>query len=261
MDDTELGTICRASTIYPVLLRRDKNLVKTDMKTEHSPQIDTQENIQEGTQEYVVLLHGLGSSRLAMLPMAHWLRRAGYSPINSGYPSTRYGIPQLAESVLPAALAQVPPTATVHFVVHSLGGILVRYYLDNHTIENLGRVVMLGTPNQGSEVIDVFSTIPGAELFDQVSAGQLGTGEKSIPLALGPANFEVGIIAGTRTVNPILSTMLPQPNDGKVAVENTKLEGMTDHIVLPVSHTFMHRKPNVAKQVIHFLQEGLFMRE
>lgn len=193
--------------------------------------------------------------------MSHWLRQSGYIPINSGYPSTRYGIAQLAERVIPKALAQVPESTTIHFVVHSLGGILVRYYLNNHTIDNLGRVVMLGTPNQGSEVIDVFSTLPGSALFEDLSAGQLGTGDNSVPLALGPANFEVGIIAGTRTVNPILSTMLPQPNDGKVAVQNTKLEGMADHIVLPVSHTFMHRKPNVAKQVIHFLQEGAFEHE
>jgi len=213
------------------------------------------------TPEYVILLHGLARTHRALWILSKTLETAGYVTINYNYPSTLYNIEQLAQDSIPNALKQVPAEAKVHFVTHSLGGILVRQYLRDHTIENLGRVVMLGPPNQGSEVADTLRELPGFSVLNGVAGGQLGTDEESVPLQLGPANFEVGIIAGTRTVNPILSTMLPDPDDGKVSVENTKLEGMTDHIVLPVTHTFMMNNPEVIKQVNYFLKYGGFYRQ
>jgi hypothetical protein len=89
---------------------------------------------------------------------------------------------------------------------------------------------------------------------------QLGTGQWSVPNNLGPANFEVGVIAGSRSINLILSTLLPDSDDGKVTVENTRLEGMRDHITLPVTHPFMMRNPTVIEQVIYFLRHGTFRK-
>lgn len=206
----------------------------------------------------VVLLHGLARTSASFAKMEHVLQDSGFVVVNKSYPSTKHTIEELAEENLLNFIAECPENSTIHFVTHSLGGILVRQYLEVNQIENMGRVVMLAPPNKGSEVTDrlkdwwLYKTINGP-------AGiQLGTDSLSTPNQLGPAVFDLGIIAGTETVNPILSTMLPNPDDGKVSVENTKLEGMTDHMQVPVSHTFILRNKTVIDQVIHFLDHGEF---
>jgi len=146
----------------------------------------------------------------------------------------------------------------VHFVTHSLGGILVRQYLLHHQIDNLGRVVMLGPPNKGSEVVDKLRDFPGFRFINGEAGLEMGTGESSVPNKLGAANFDLGIIAGTRSVNLILSRMIPGTDDGKVSVENTRLEGMRDHLQMKVTHPFMMRNAKVIEQVIHYLETGRF---
>lgn len=206
----------------------------------------------------VVLLHGLARSDNSFSKMEQNLNEEGYFVINNSYPSTKHDIETLANDIIPESVALCPDSSQIHFVSHSLGGILIRQYLSEHPVSNLGRVVMLAPPNKGSEITDemkdnlIYKTINGP-------AGlQLGTDSMSVPNQLGPANFEVGIIAGTKTVNPILSQMLPNPDDGKVSVESTKLSGMADHIEMPYSHTFIMNKDDVIEQVIHFLENGSF---
>jgi len=210
--------------------------------------------------ECVILLHGLARSDSSMKTMAAELNNVGYTAINYDYPSTQHPVEKLAYDAISDALSQCLEQSTVHFVTHSMGGILVRQYLSQHSIDNIGRVVMLGPPNQGSEVVDTLDNMPGYELINGPAGHQLGTDIDSIPNKLGPANFELGIIAGTRSINLILSTMLPSTDDGKVTVENTKLEGMKDHIALPVTHPFMMKNQDVIEQVIHFLKSGTFKK-
>lgn len=211
--------------------------------------------------ECVILLHGLARSDSSMKTMAVELTNAGYTAINYDYPSTQHSVEKLADDAVSDALSQCHEQSTVHFVTHSMGGILVRQYLSQHSIEKLGRVVMLGPPNKGSEVVDTLHNMPGYELINGPAGHQLGTDIESIPNKLGPADFELGIIAGTRSINLILSTMLPDTDDGKVTVENTKLDGMKDHIALPVTHPFMMKNQDVIEQVIHFLKSGSFKKE
>lgn len=211
--------------------------------------------------ECVILLHGLARSDSSMKTMAAELNDAGYMTVNYDYPSTKFTIEELADEAINDALLFCPSHPTIHFVTHSMGGILVRQYLSQHSIDNLGRVVMLGPPNKGSEVVDNLHNVPGYELINGPAGHQLGTDELSVPNKLGPADFELGIIAGTRSINLILSTMLPETDDGKVTVENTKLKGMKDHIALPVTHPFMMKNQEVIEQVIHFLKSGSFKKE
>lgn len=210
------------------------------------------------TADCVVLLHGLARSAYAMQSMEAGLREAGFSVANVDYPSTEKTVEELAAPAIESGVAQCPEGATIDFVTHSMGGILVRYYMQNHQFERLGRVVMLAPPNQGSEVVDDFADVPGFGLINGPAGYQLGTGEGSLPRSLGPVDFELGIIAGSETFNPLLSQSLPNPDDGKVSVESTKVEGMTDFIVMPHTHTFIMRADAVIQQTIHFLREGSF---
>jgi len=210
--------------------------------------------------ECVVLLHGLWRSENSMNKMEESLAEAGYRVQNIEYDSTEKPVEVLAPEAVTAGLEACGDADTIHFVTHSMGGILVRQYLQDRDIDHLGRVVMLGPPNQGSEVIDLYADWPGFEWFSGPAGLQLGTGEASLPRSLGPAHFDVGIIAGNRTINPILSQSLPGRDDGKVSVDATRVEGMNDHMELPVTHVFMMRDAEVIEQVLHYLANGHFDR-
>lgn len=207
----------------------------------------------------VILLHGLTRSPSSMAKLEDVLLEEGYSVVNQGYPSREKPIEDLASQALPDAIEKCGDEAkTIHVVTHSLGGILLRQYVAKNEFPRLGRAVMLGPPNQGSEIPDKMGDVPGFDLLNGPAGEQLGTGEDSVPNTLGPATFDVGVIAGTETINLILSTQIPGVDDGKVSVENTQLEGMADHIALPVSHPFIMKDDAAIKQTLLFLQTGKF---
>jgi pimeloyl-ACP methyl ester carboxylesterase len=212
--------------------------------------------------EQVILLHGLCRSSRSMEAMARALTQAGYQVWNVDYPSRTAPITQLAESAIGQAVTNCENDGAtkINFVTHSLGGILVRQYLANHSIPNLGRVVMLGPPNQGSEVVD---KLGGWWLFKKINGpagNELGTDKNSIPNNLGAANFPVGIIAGNRSINWINSLLIPGRDDGKVSVERTKLAGMSDWIQIPATHPFLMKNQTAIAQTISFLRAGKFDR-
>ena len=211
--------------------------------------------------ECVILLHGLARTHGSMEKIAEHLRNDHYHVVNLGYPSRHHAIEELAHMAIMPALKECQAHEKINFVTHSLGGILVRQFLSQHNISNLHRVVMLGPPNQGSEVVDKMANVPGFHFINGDAGLQLGTQENSVPVALGSADFDVGVIAGTSSINLILSLIIPGQDDGKVSVERTKLEGMNDHIVMDVTHSFMMRNKRVIRQVIHYLKNGSFMRE
>ena len=194
--------------------------------------------------------------------MERALSEAGYKVLNVDYPSRSASVSESGEVVVGKAVedCQRAGAAKIHIVTHSLGGILVRSYLSQHTITNLGHVVMLSPPNQGSEVVDTLGSLRIFKLINGIAGSELGTGTNSTPNQLGPATFTVGIIAGDRSINWINSAMIRGSDDGKVSVEHTKLEGMTDHIVIHATHPFLMRNKTSIRQTIHFLRNGQFDR-
>ena len=208
----------------------------------------------------VILLHGLARSDGSMSKLAEVLGEEGYQTVNVSNPSRNYEIEKLADDSIPIALEKCSGAESINFVTHSMGGILVRQYLSDKKIENLNHVVMLGPPNKGSEVIDTLADFPGFNLINGPAGFQLGTGQRSVPNRLGVVDFSLGVIAGNKTINFILSTILPGADDGKVSVERTKVEGMADHLVMPVTHPFMMKNKRVIEQVVYFLKNDHFKR-
>ncbi len=213
------------------------------------------------SRDCVVLLHGLNRSYRAMSKMATSLQEAGYSTANVDYPSQSASVEELAPIAVNEGLdkCREANAEQIHFVTHSIGGILLRYAHNETPIPELGRVVMLAPPNQGSEIVDLTRNWPTAELFSGEAGLQLGTDENSIPSQLGSVDFELGVVAGTGTISPIMSAMLPHPNDGKVSVESTKVAGMDDFLLVDNSHHYIVSSDIVIENTKAFLQTGKFL--
>lgn len=210
--------------------------------------------------EIVVLLHGLGRNNMAMWLLARRLEDAGFHVERIGYSSLNVSPGEILEEVG----SQIDSCCsrhhkTVHYVGHSLGGLLIRAYLQERRPPNLGRVVLMGTPNRGTPIVDRFRDQWWMELLGPTT-NALGTDSGSFPNSLEPPWYPVGVIAGV-TTRGNNEPWLPGADDGLVTVEATRLEGMSDFIVLRTGHAFMRYDPEVARQTISFLNDGSFVRE
>jgi len=212
------------------------------------------------TSDGVVLLHGIARTALSFRKMQAALETAGFATLNLDYASRRYPLETLAGHIHPPIehfAARL--TGGLHFVGHSMGGLLTRVYLAKHRPERLGRVVMLGTPNGGSEIADRYKNFLLYRAFFGPAGQQLGTQRDAAVAAMLPAvDYPVGIIAGDRSIYPLASALLPKPNDGRVSVANTRLDGMADHVVIHSAHPFLMRNGRAITETIAFLRDGKF---
>jgi pimeloyl-ACP methyl ester carboxylesterase len=202
--------------------------------------------------ETVVLVHGLYVHGLWMRLLEYWLEQSGYHTVNFSYPSMTRSPAENAED-LHRQLERVEGS-TVHFLAHSMGGLVVRHLFHHYPQQRPGRIVTLGTPHQGSYAAQVMH-YSGLGFFvgEGMEAGLLG----QAPAWTAP-NL-LGSIAGTLNIGVgLLFPGMPAPADGMIAVVETQFPGMTDHICLPVSHMQMLVDPSTITQACAFFATGRF---
>lgn len=213
--------------------------------------------------ENIILLHGMARSPFSMKKMAKFLKRQGYGVLNFGYSSRSKTVEAIAEAEIPVAVARCRKAGAkrIHFVTHSLGGIVLRQYLQTEASPEIGRVVMLSPPNHGSELADALKHLWLYRWVNGPAGQQVGTERGSLPNRLAPVKAEVGVITGSRSLNPFYSSLIPGPDDGKVSVESAKLDEMRDFRAIPASHTFIMNDERVLAQTAYFLKHGKFAVE
>ena len=208
----------------------------------------------------VVLLHGIAGRSLMLRRIERALQRAGFATLNLDYQSRKKRLDELAEDIHPAiACFAAEQDGPLHFVTHSMGGLLARVYITQHRPRRLGRVVMLGPPNGGSEIADRLKDILLYRSYFGPAGLQLVTTKDATLAALPPLDYEVGIISGNRFLDPISALLLlPWPNDGRVSVASCKLDDMADHTTVKASHMGLLVHPIAVRQTVAFLRDGRF---
>ncbi len=207
----------------------------------------------------VVLLHGLVRHGESMEKMARQLSQSGYRVCNIDYPSRYFPVETLANDfVLPRIQeCQSQNKGQLHFVTHSMGGIIVRALGEFLVGYPLGRFVMLSPPNQGSELSDRSKNSWLAYQINGPAGQELGTSSDSLPNRLAEPVLTFGVIAAKNS-NSFMSFLIPGDDDGKVSLERMQLAGMQDFIVIDSTHSFMMQDWEVIEQTLYFLAHKKF---
>jgi len=207
-----------------------------------------------------VLLHGIGRTHSWMRKLEKTLQRQGFATLNLGYASRKKPLELLATDIDgPITQFAGEIDGPLHFVGHSMGGLLARVYIAKYRPQRLGRVVMLGTPNGGSEIADLLHDLALYRFYYGPAGQQLTTTLDSALTSLPALDYDVGVIAGSRSIAPIASLFkMPKPNDTMVSVKSSRLDGMADHVVVKASHAGLPYHAKAIEQTIAFLREGRF---
>lgn len=211
--------------------------------------------------EHVVLLHGLARRPSSMSSLGQFLSQRGFKVHNVGYPSTGKDIATLARDLAMGPLQGLEqPGKELHFVTHGMGGILIRYIDQYFPLPSMGKVVMIAPPNRGSEIVNHLSCRWWARWLLGPAFLELGTSARALPRAMGDVDFALGVIAGTATKSPLFRGVVPEPSDGQVSLDSTKVGGMKDHKAIAAGHMWITRNKEVQEATLHFLKQGWFQK-
>lgn len=211
----------------------------------------------EPGKEKVVLVHGYGRSPAAMKAIAEYLEDAGYQVYRLGYSSMTRDIEGVKREVFRKADKFIANTDDrVHFVGHSLGGLLVRSYLDQRNLSQLGNVVIMGSPNKGTPLVEHLKDKWYFSLGGPVATSLSSKGSKFLQSLKAPY-YRLGVIAGVvdRAGD---EGIIPGQDDGIVPLESALVAGARDTIVLNVSHYMMRSDKRVLQQMLHFIKKVSF---
>ena len=216
----------------------------------------------DSSNDFVIILHGLRGKSASFVKLEQALLEQGLNVCRIDYPSKNGTIQALADNAIAEAISRCERanSDTLFFIAHSMGAILVRYFLQEHHVHNLGSVVLLSPPNHGIELIDTFD---GCRLFRQFNgpAGmQMGAREDGFIQDLKKPDYAVGVIMSKKSINPIASAFIPGKDDGRVSIESAKLDGMTDFVLVNSNHQVVMKKQETIDHIISFIQTGRFDR-
>lgn len=210
--------------------------------------------------ETVIVLHGIRRTNRHSYLLAKRLSEAGFEVYNITYPFADHSIEDIVD-FLHKKFDElgIDKKKKINFVGHSMGGLVIRGYINKYKPKNLHRVAMIATPNHGSELADKFKNWHLYRwIFGDKSSMQLTTDLGSLENFYGNVDYDLGIIAGKSWHKPFFSSILPGDDDGLVSVESTKLSGMKEHVVLNFSHALGLHYREVSDYVIRYLKTGSF---
>lgn len=210
-------------------------------------------------QQGVVLLHGILRTKNCMQGLADFIEQNNYKVLNINYPSSRHDILSLAKLIHPQIRDFATQVTKIHFVGYSMGGLIIRAYLNLYMPINLAQVVMLGTPNKGSEVADFLQDYWIYKKLYGPAGQQLITEQTSFKDIFGSVNYELGVIAGKSPYYFIANRIINEESDGRVSINNTKLDGMKEHVVVNSGHTWLSTNKEVWRLTLLFLNSGRFV--
>ncbi len=204
--------------------------------------------------DVIIFIHGLGRTKNSMSKAQKYFSDLGYLTENINYPSRRLEVAEITENFLAPIIQKyknLDSVNKIHIVSHSMGGIITRYYLQNNSLPNGSRIVMLAPPNKGSKIIDSFKKNSVIETLMNNILGPAGmslsTDNNSIPNTINDnLQNEIGVIIGKF--------------DGKVSKESAKLKGMKDYLVVNRTHSFLMERKSVLVQIENFLKLGYFVK-
>lgn len=225
-------------------------------------EIRKEQKLKPMTGKAVILVHGIIRSSRSFDKMRKRLVREGYQVFGFNYPSTRVPITD-ASRYLERVLLSLEGIEEIDFVVHSMGGLVVRCYLKNceKPDPRINRMVMLGVPNQGAGIADKVKSWPVYKLLYGPAGQQLVTDSEGLIPQLPVPEFEFGIVAGARGTEKGFNPLIPGDDDGTVELEHTKLPGAADFMKVSALHSFLMGHPVVIDATIRFLKEGKFRAE
>ncbi|MBC8385325.1 MAG: alpha/beta hydrolase [Candidatus Cloacimonetes bacterium] len=217
---------------------------------------------QQYLNECVILLHGFGDIKLSMNFLEKECQKSGYTTYNLGYSTAGETISSLSDKLLTDLIDDCIQKgfSKIHFVTHSLGGLIVRFYLQSNSLPKGSRIVMLSPPNKGTEVADFLKSNVLYQLFAGDVGQELCT-DSEIIRNLKELNIEIGIIAGNKSFNPFFSEIIPGEDDGRISIENTKLDNMADFLIVNGSHLTIKHRREVSEQMLYFLRNGKFQQD
>lgn len=215
---------------------------------------------QNNKNDYVVVLHGIFIGNWQMDGLASYLADQGYEVINVNYPSTQYDLQTLTLIVRDDINKHITSDKPVHFVGFSMGGLILRALLKDYRPSQMGRVVYIATPNQGSEIADLVEDCPVYKLLFGPAGQQLITDQAEFKSLFGEVNYELGIISGYNGFGFPFSGEFSGLNDGKVSVESTLIAEAKDHIKVEGTHSLLPFKEQVHAKTLEFLNTGKFAR-